>query len=88
MISLYLKYIIFMLSVCCVLWITVGLPDAQRLFVIIIKLDKQNVNLDTTTTLRYHGLEPKSVLFHVTLKELDYEMKIWRLSIHIYINMF
>ena len=73
-------------SVCYVLWINVGPPDAQNLFVIIIKFGKQNVNFVTTTTLRYHGLEPILVLVHVTLKELDYGMKILRPSIHIFIN--
>ena len=40
-----LKYMIFMPAVCCVLWISVGPPDAQKPFVTIIKFGKQNVNL-------------------------------------------
>ena len=50
------------------------------------KFGKQNVNFVKTTTLRYHGLEPKLVLVHVTLKDLDYGMKSLRPSIHIFIK--
>ena len=70
-------YLIFMPLVCCVLWITVGPPDAKRLFVIIVKFGKQNVNFVTTTTLRYHWLQPKLVVVHVALKELNYEWTFW-----------
>ena len=48
-----------------------------EMFLIIIKFGKQNVNFVTTTTLRYHWLEPKTVSVHVTWKELDYGKKIW-----------
>ena len=34
----------------------------------------------------YPGLEPIWVLAHVTLKELDYGMKTFRQSIHIFIK--
>ena len=51
---------------CCVLWITVEQPDAQRPFVIITKFDEQNANFVTMTILMYHGLELKWVLAHVT----------------------
>ena len=75
-------------SVLCFVKKTVEPPDAQRLFAIIIKFDKQSVNFAIKTTLMYPGLEPIWVLANVTLKELDCGMKTFRQSIPIFIKMF
>ena len=75
-----------MLSVCCVLWTTVEPPDVQWRFLLTVRYGEQSVNFVTMSILMYPGLEPKRVLDHVTLKQLDHGIKRLQASIPILIK--